>query len=849
MVRRSFRTWLALLIVSTSSHGADVVKPYPRQHYLGERRAAWEFDRGAEGWHAANDCSVIARTGTIRVLATGADPFLESRAIRARETGPALARLRMKCRGQGPGEIYWTTNEAPTWSPERRAKIALVHDDNWRIYDVHLEVAGALERIRLDPGDGPGEVDIDFVLIFAHPLHPLEIERLTTTKTAIDLVIRNHDRLAHEVTVRNFKGYLGAASSRSIALEALSGPAYEYRRLVVATPTLPPLERLAFIHRPTASTGSIARQSGRLQFLFERDGSGFRVASDGIPIAIVAPLVHFDGTMPRLRLAGETSERITFVGEGVNVVAQSRGDELGFEITSEKPCEGPVVRPLGALEQGLFAGLEYLGKGESSSSTRDIETADHLRFEPAPRKVTLPLMACRTIHATVALTWSDMSLQPVFATPNFLDGAPGHRMALRGSRIRAQVLVRATSLESAIEWAVRRQGLPPIPRPARSADEQRKLCLAAFDGPLKGTGGWGHCAEPNWDRHPFADCSSTVFRLTGSAPRLARITAGGGHIANDTIYFVTGRAGEWLAHRRSAISAILAEQKPDGSFRYQGRYQRGHFEDTSSGYCAVRAADLLEFAAQTGDEAALNAGLKTLEYMKRFRTPRGAQTWELSLHTPDILAAAHLVRGYVRGYELTSRREWLDLAKKWAWTGVPFVYLWADRPIMAYATVPVYGATNWQAPNWIGRPVQWCGLVYAHALVDLARHDPSFDWLHLARGILAAGEQMQHPGGRLVGCLPDAFDLERQERIGPSINPSALVSLRMAVEGQAAGLTWAQDGKARILAPFGVILRDGLAEIAAPPTTEYQVLINGAEVVSIKSTGRDLFRVSEVKAN
>jgi hypothetical protein len=61
---------------------------------------------------------------------------------------------------------------------------------------------------------------------------------------------------------------------------------------------------------------------------------------------------------------------------------------------------------------------------------------------------------------------------------------------------------------------------------------------------------------------------------------------------------------------------------------------------------------------------------------------------------------------------------------------VPFVYLvnptaaQSSGAVGPYATIPVLGATNWQAPNWIGLPVEWCGLVYADSLARLARLAP-----------------------------------------------------------------------------------------------------------------------------
>ena len=122
-------------------------------------------------------------------------------------------------------------------------------------------------------------------------------------------------------------------------------------------------------------------------------------------------------------------------------------------------------------------------------------------------------------------------------------------------------------------------------------------------------------------------------------------------------------------------------------------------------------------------------GIARLRALAKFRgrVPRGAQTWEIPLHTPDILASAHLVRAYALGYELTGEQEFLDQAIDWAWTGVPFVYLVnpTGQPVGPYSTIPVLGATSWKAPVWFGRPVPWCGLVYADALYWLARHAPS----------------------------------------------------------------------------------------------------------------------------
>ena len=116
---------------------------------------------------------------------------------------------------------------------------------------------------------------------------------------------------------------------------------------------------------------------------------------------------------------------------------------------------------------------------------------------------------------------------------------------LRGTRIAATVLATGPApLEKAILWAVKKRGLPPLPQAPRNREAQRALCLKALAGPpLKTDAGWGHCAEPSFPRQPYADFFSTVWRLSGQAPPLpAVLTAGGAHIPNEAIYFVSGRA-------------------------------------------------------------------------------------------------------------------------------------------------------------------------------------------------------------------------------------------------------------------------------------------------------------------
>ena len=247
----------------------------------------------------------------------------------------------------------------------------------------------------------------------------------------------------------------------------------------------------------------------------------------------------------------------------------------------------------------------------------------------------------------------------------------------------------------------------------------------------------------------------------------------------------------------------------------------------------INAHALLRIAYYIGDKNALDAGLKTLDYMSRFRTPRGSQTWEIPLHTPDILASGRIAKSYILGYKLTGNKKYLKAARKWSLSGIPFVYLWGNQPVMEYATIAVLGATGWIAPNWIGLPVQWCGLVYADAILDLAEYDKTLDWEKLAKGIFICGEQMQYTEGKTIGTLPDSFTLKTQTRNIYDIGPLMLMQFQRRFAGKPTGIYVSYDKSDRITAPFPVKIKDGKAIIDAKKGLNYQVIIN-QKVLDVK---------------
>jgi hypothetical protein len=255
-------------------------------------------------------------------------------------------------------------------------------------------------------------------------------------------------------------------------------------------------------------------------------------------------------------------------------------------------------------------------------------------------------------------------------------------------------------------------------------------------------------------------------------------------------------------------------------------------------------AEALRAAAFCGDRELMDQAIAALRAQDRYRkgVPRGAQTWEIPLHTADILASAHMVNAYVTGYEMTGDQGFLQEATYWAWTGVPFIYLVnpTGKPVGPYSTIAVLGSTSWKAPVWFGQPVQWCGLVYADALYRLARLTPASPWQQLADGITVAG--LQHTWKAedkdRVGLLPDFFLLHPQRSDGPAINPGTVGANAVRLYTQRplydfqrmrqAGLNvhapgWIQPGREN--ARVGAFIVQGW------PGQPYYVLVTGLKVI------------------
>lgn len=488
-----------------------------------------------------------------------------------------------------------------------------------------------------------------------------------------------------------------------------------------------------------------------------------------------------------------------------------------------------------ARERGLFAGLEYLDPPDKSSSEDDLRGEQAQRLVPDQSKVTFPLMVMQARKRYVGLIWTQRPwFAAAFDSPDRSFGSRANAMAVlfpgsdgtnrhegrllpySGRLLEAGYKLTASatiiggvgdSVLPAVQRYVADRALPPAPATGMNLTAYARWAAGGWlDSRIREGARFRHAYWPGWtsfaptvaaDTAMWMEWLAEVCADDALAGRLrtlrddvleitdpaTRNSASVSHVTYPAPALLFGDVATSVEHARQAARAALQRFESDGIVLYRaGKVDYGttHFEKHANGLTAAVLSGLLTNALYAGDAELMAAGIRHLRAMDRYvnTAPRGAQTWEVPLHTPDILASAYLVKAYLIGYEYTGEAHFLNMARHWAWTGVPFVYLVhpTPEPIGLYATIPVYGATGWVAPNWMGLPVQWCGLVYSDALYRLARYDPSGPWRRLAHGIAASGVQQSWPASDkdLQALLPDSVTLRSQSRNAVAINPGTV---------------------------------------------------------------------------
>jgi hypothetical protein len=766
---------------------------------FGKTILTWDFSEGTHGWTGNSRVKgLFSSPEGLAFKSIGQDPWIEGPAVDLPGDEMARVTIRMKSNADQAAQMFY----GETFSEGRSVRFTVRNDGQWHDYYLIIsEKLGAGTRFRLDPCAGAGEITVASIAIetirkITAPL--LDKPRKPDRSKAAPASVKSG-----KLEFEHYKGRWGNFVLKLDGVEIAAGYQSELIGLLMG-------DDPEWLNLKDAKVSFKSRHKGS-EFgcrAVIKDSSGAeweirRIISRGPQ----------DGT-----LAIETESKVNQDRHVIHVPWLTAFPGLGT--FGERKY------------QGLFAGLEYLCD-EPSSSDADITTPEHVRRVPDPAKITFPLVAIANNGRYLGIIWEPSEMMAVtFDSPDRIYNSGAHVMALSapgvgGLRLenefcahtpftleankplKVTILIiggQGKTVVPAIEHYVALKGLPDPPQFEGGFDAAVNLLAHGWlDSQINENfffrhAVWGTSFGPG----PAADAAMYIDWLANHvenenlAKRLSdarehalqRIPPGQpfssavSHARLPTAPFVFGRLDAFVQQRRNEAKSLLANFRQDGIKMYRpGRtdYSKTHFARHANGYAGQDMVRILEGATLSADEGLISEALKLLDkqtVLYADTVPRGAQTWEVPLHTPDILASAHMVKAYTLGYIISARQEYLDQARYWAWTGVPFIYLYppTDGRVGVYATIPVLGATNWKNPVWIGRPVQWCGLAYASALHLLSEYDKNGPWERIAKAITATGLQMSWStiDKERQGLLPDFFDVKAQVGAGPAINPGTV---------------------------------------------------------------------------
>ncbi|MAF66323.1 MAG: sulfatase [Pirellulaceae bacterium] len=113
------------------------------------------------GWLSSRDCKLAVREGTLIVTSSGKDPWLSSALPKSLSKGDYVLELTMSSNGSGRGQLFWQEQEVqPKFFRARSVTFAMTHDGKTHAYRIPFSSAHSVPSVRVDPGQGPGEMRI-----------------------------------------------------------------------------------------------------------------------------------------------------------------------------------------------------------------------------------------------------------------------------------------------------------------------------------------------------------------------------------------------------------------------------------------------------------------------------------------------------------------------------------------------------------------------------------------------------------------------------------------------------------------------------------------------------------------
>jgi hypothetical protein len=786
----------------------------------------WDFAKGAQGWQGNQHVKNLTATAEgLAFESTGNDPWIEGPAVDLPSEGMTRVTVRMRSNADPGAELFY----GRTFQAGRSVGFTVNNDGRWHEYS--LVIAGPLgrgTRFRLDPTMSEGHIvvgAIEVETLASIPLPAFERPHRPATGPAEPLSISSGD-----LTVEHYRSGWGDFVVKVNGTEMAAGYQGELIGWMLDDQVQwLSLQKGDFTCERGRSAEIVCRaaltdSAGGHWKVTRRFGAARRPRTIYVVTEFVVDqdrrIIHFPWLtlFPGLGTFGERKTQGLFAGLEYldDEPSSSEADITTPEHVRRVPDPVKITFPLMALaHESRYLGLMWepseMVAPVFDSPDRIFNSGAHVMALTAPA-VGLNRFENQLIAHTPFIVTAN---QPLQVTAVILGGkgasvvpAVQKYVELHHVGMYRLPTVRASKsdFDPAALKPVGLHMLPPIPASKDGFDAAVTLLARGWLDSAINEGGlfrhavWGESfkAGPAGDaimymdwlanQTPDQDLASRLLagrdlaasKMPPGQPYLSTVS----HTRTPAATFVFGGVFPYVEQRRAEAQNLLRQFDDQGIKLYRpGKvdYGKTHFARRANGLAGADVVRILEGATLSADPSLIEQGLTLLDKQTALyanTVPRGAQTWEVPLHTPDILASAHMVKAYTLGYIISGKQEYLEQARYWAWTGVPFVYLVnpTDGEIGPYATIAVLGATNWKAPVWFGRPVQWCGLVYGSALHLLSQYDKEGPWEAIAKGITATGLQMTWPlsDQKRQGLLPDVFDLKAQLRDGPAINPGTV---------------------------------------------------------------------------
>jgi len=831
----------------------------------------FDFRNDARGWTGNHDITDFRATPEgIAFRAAEHDPWVEGPPAGMPAGTRVKLRLRLKTSKTGGAQIYF----GPQFSGENVTGFSIRTANEWCELDVILPAQRDRSRLRIDP---PGGSDCVIAWIDAQPLRPVTDLAFSAPRAITAWPAVGSSVAAKHIAVSQHPSVWGAFRVSVNGAEFAQGHPGEKIGVMIGG-------RAEWLDTASAKASSRTLPDGSVESavaLRDSGGATWRC-------------------LRRFRLSGDNGS--IFVETEYSVDRDRDVYHLPWVTLF------PGLGTFGTNKtQALLPGVEYL-ENEPSSSEAEIEGEQANRRITDDFRLCYPMMALTQEGRYLSVSWDRRDHPgPVFDTPDRIFNSGAHVFGLwepavgrcrlehdinvydtfklpanKPRRIKFNLAGGAgTTIVAAIQEYIRSHPLPPVPEFAGGYDAAVRLLSAGWtrskgrEGGLHRHAVWGDRFNPQpaadaaaFMRWLYLQCADPVTQAELAAaekdaldalPKSTVYGEGVSHVRRPLPPLLFGKLPEYLNHRLQWARQALKGFDANGIHRYRPAPDKPDFArtlgaDHANGLSATSLENILEASALVGDPDLTRQALALLDRQTELyacSVPRGAQPWEMPLHTPDILGSAHLARCYVLGFLLSGERKHLDEARYWAWTGLTMVYLDppVDGPVGTYATIGVMGATHWRAPNWIGQPVQWCGLVYRSTLLELANVDPDNArlWRQVANGITIAGLQMTFPltDAERQGLLPDFFLLREQISDGPAINPGTVGAGLPDAFGRGPQYCMTRIGPGMIAHAPGAITgtnhEAGVARfhVEGWPRTPYAILVSGLPKVpsSVEWTG------------